>query len=291
MPVLKSLCEYKRVNRLSLKADVLLPSARQPPILLCIHGGALMAGSRNYLGPYHRNLFRKAGFALVSIDYRLAPETRLPFIIEDIRDAVRWVTDKAARIFDLDPERLAVTGESAGGYLSLMTGTFERKPRAIVSFYGYGDILGDWYTQPSPFYCQQPPISRDDAYASVGGPEKSRASGRRGLFYLYCRQHGTWPEAVSGYSLATEREKLLPYCPAYNVGSDYPPTLLLHGDQDTDVPCQQSVQMSEELTRHSVENRLVIVKNGQHGFDRDTGNPEVRRVLDEAVDFLRAHLS
>lgn len=95
---------------------------------------------------------------------------------------------------------------------------------------------------------------------------------------------------MSGYRPATEREKLLPYCPAYNVGADYPPTLLLHGDADTDVPCQQSVQMAEELTRHGVENRLVIVENGGHGFDGDTGSPEVRRVLDEAVDFLRAHL-
>ncbi len=97
MPILQAVCEYKKAQGCSLKADVLLPGTKRPPVLLCIHGGALIGGSRKYLGNYQSNLYRRAGFAVVSIDYRLAPETLLPGIIDDIRDALAWVRGEGAR--------------------------------------------------------------------------------------------------------------------------------------------------------------------------------------------------
>ena len=292
MPILQATCEYKRVRGCSIKADVFLPSSPRPPVLLAIHGGALISGSRKYLAGYQRSLYQKAGFAVVSIDYRLAPETRLAFILEDIQDAIRWVIDEGARAFNFDPERWAVLGSSAGGYLSLMSGTFGLKPRAIISFYGYGDILGDWYSQPSATYCQQyPPISREEAYACVGGREKSTGNEGRYQFYFYCRQQGIWPQAVTGLSPLNDRDKLLPFCPVYNIQPGYPPTLLLHGDQDSDVPCQQSIQMSQALTEQGIHNRLLLVGGAEHGFDADTQNPEVKRVLDQVVNFLKEQLN
>jgi dipeptidyl aminopeptidase/acylaminoacyl peptidase len=78
------------------------------------------------------------------------------------------------------------------------------------------------------------------------------------------------------------REKQIPFCPAYNMDRDYPATLLLHGDQDTDVPCQQSIQMAAALSQHGIPNQLILFKGGGHGIDADTKNPEVKRVLDEA---------
>jgi acetyl esterase/lipase len=290
MPSLKASWEYKKINGCSIKADVFLPDINHPPVLVYIHGGALISGSRRYLRSSQARLYRKAGFAVVSIDYRLAPETKLPSIIEDIQDAFRWVSEEGASLFGFDPDRMAVAGGSAGGYLSLMSGTFEQKPRAIVSFYGYGDILGDWYCQPSPFYCQQMPmISGEEAWASVGGREKSSGKNRRYTFYFYCRQQGIWPEAVSGYSLVTEKEELVPFCPVHNIGPGYPPTLLLHGDRDTDVPCEQSIQMADALARRGIPNKLVLIQDGEHGFDGDTKNPAVKQALDEVIDFLKEH--
>jgi len=160
----------------------------------------------------------------------------------------------------------------------------KRQPLTVT----YGDILGDWYGQPSAHYCQQhPPIPREEAYARVGGREKSVGRESRYQFYFYCRQQGIWPQAVSGYSPLAEREKLLPFCPVYNIQPGYPPTLLLHGDQDSDVPFQQSLQMSQALTQQGIYNRLMIIGGGEHGFDQDTKNPEVKRALDEVVNFLR----
>jgi acetyl esterase/lipase len=233
----------------------------------------------------------KAGFAIASIDYRLAPETKIDFIMEDIQDALQWVRDEGARIFNWDVDRVAVVGGSAGGYLSLMTGTFAAKPRAIVSFYGYGDILGDWYTKPSEHYCRtQPLYTPEEAWASVGKRITASGSSKRYKFYFYCRQQGIWPEAVSGYNTQTNREKLLRFCPAYNVQAGYPPTLLLHGDKDTDVPYEQSVQMSQVLQQHGIENELITIQGGGHGFDDNMKDPTVKRAIDRVVEFLNQHL-
>ena len=291
MPVLRALCEYKNVNGCSIRADVYLPRAPYPPVILYIHGGALILGSRKGLLAYELDLYCQAGFAVISIDYRLAPETRLGSIVEDVRDALDWVRGEGARAFNLNAGRIAAVGGSAGGYLSLMTGTFAVKPQAIVSFYGYGDILGDWYCQPSEHYRKQPLVSKEEAYASVGQRETTQTRKRRIAFYLHCRQQGIWPEAVSGYSLATEREKLIPFCPAYNVRRGYPPTLLLHGDQDTDVPYEQSVQMARELDRCGIENELLTLSGRGHGFDSNGQDPVVKRALDTVMSFLTKHLA
>jgi acetyl esterase/lipase len=90
--------------------------------------------------------------AILKIDYRLAPETKLDAILEDIDAAYGWLRKEGSRE-GLDADRVAVVGHSAGGYLTLMAGCrFSPKPAALVSFYGYGDIAGDWYSRPDPYY-------------------------------------------------------------------------------------------------------------------------------------------
>jgi acetyl esterase/lipase len=290
-PKISAVCEIKRVKNCSILADVFLPAGKKPPVVLFFHGGALISGSRKYLPGYQARMLREAGFAVVAADYRLAPETKLEAIIADVRDAVCWTREEGANSFEWDAERVAVMGSSAGGYLSLLSGTFEEKPRALVSFYGYGDILGEWYTLPSEYYCRsQALIPQEAAERVVGGREKSRGSSKRYAYYFYCRQQGIWPQAVSGWDPAAEREKLLRYCPAANVGTDYPPTLLLHGDADTDVPYEQSVQMVHALDARGIENRLVTMPGGGHGFDGDGKNPAVRQIFEDVVDFLHLHV-
>ena len=111
---------YKHVGELAIQADVYrVPGRTWQPVIVWIHGGALIAGNREAIAPWQVELYLQAGFCLVSIDYRLAPETKLPEIIADLRDAIRWVRRCGPGLFGLDPERLAVIGHSAGGYLTL----------------------------------------------------------------------------------------------------------------------------------------------------------------------------
>jgi hypothetical protein len=67
----------------------------------------------------------------------------------------------------------------------------------------------------------------------------------RGRFYLYCRQNGIWPQEVAAHNPVTENKWFDPYCPARNVTAKYPQTRLIHGTADTDVPYEESKNMSK----------------------------------------------
>ena len=157
---------YKAAGGCEIKADVhgAVEAGTRRPVILWIHGGALIMGGRGLnTGPGRypvlTDLYLKAGYTIVSIDYRLAPETKLPGIIEDVQDAWRWVREKAPNLVRIDPERIGVSGGSAGGYLTLMTGfCVQPRPCALVSLYGYGDVVGPWYSRPDPFYSRQPAV-------------------------------------------------------------------------------------------------------------------------------------
>jgi acetyl esterase/lipase len=261
---------YKTVGECEIKADVYSSFDGQArPVIVWVHGGALIMGHREDLPLRERDLYLAGGYQVVSVDYRLAPETKLAAIIEDVQDACEWVREAGPGLFDGQPERTALIGHSAGGYLALMGGfRVEPRPKALVSFYGYGDIVGPWYSRPDPFYRQQPLVTADEAWASVGQTVLSGSHDeQRERFYLYCRQQGLWPKEVAGHDPETEPAAFVPLCPARNVTRGYPPTLLLHGDRDTDVPYEQSAMMAEALAAAGVEHELVTIPGGEHGFD------------------------
>ena len=286
---------YKTVDGCQLQADVYTnPPLAPRPVLLWIHGGALISGSRSQLPPYQLERYIQAGFTVVSIDYRLAPETQLEQIIEDLRDAYAWIITRGPQYFGLDGERVAVVGHSAGGYLTLMAGhCVQPRPKAVVAFYGYGDIIGEWYTRPDPFYCKQAPVSIEDARRTVGNGVVTEArGGERGRFYLYCRQTGRWPIEVAGHDPDLEQGWFKDFCPLHNVTSNYPPALLIHGVPDTDVPYEQSLLMAQQLAAHKVEHELITLPELGHAFDTKAGaehSPEVLTIFNRVVEFLCTH--
>ena len=103
---------YKVVGGNEILADVYPAGARPSPVIVWIHGGALMMGHRGDLSHRHADEYLQAGYTVVSIDYRLAPETKLPAIIADLQDAFRWVHAEGAARFGADPARIGVVGGS-----------------------------------------------------------------------------------------------------------------------------------------------------------------------------------
>jgi acetyl esterase/lipase len=284
---------YKTVGACAIKADVYgASSGAERPVAVWIHGGALIMGDRRGIDRALLAELLGAGLVVVSIDYRLAPETKLPAILDDVRDALAWVRAEGPRQFGTDPDRLVVLGGSAGGYLTQVCGYHVRpRPRALVSFWGYGDIAGAWYSRPDAFYLRQPLVSEDEARAAVGTEVIAEPGARneRFRFYLYCRQNGLWPKEVAGHDPDAEPRAFDPLCPARNVTAEYPPTLLVHGTKDTDVPHEQSVLMDRELTRCGVPHELISLEGAGHGLggvDKAVVADVYRRVL----RFIQDHI-
>ena len=293
----KTTYTYKTVGTLAIQADVYRPAGREVlPAIFWIHGGALIVGTRTWMPEGQLDEYIKAGFAVVSIDYRLAPQTKLPEIIADLRDAYAWLREKGPGLFSIDPDRIAVIGHSAGGYLTLMSGfCLTPRPDCLVPFYGYGNISGPWYAEPDPFYNRQPKVSKEQAYRVVGdtavsGTYTGAVDRERGKFYLYCRQQGLWPQEVSGHD-PSDLAWYAPYEPLRNVTPEYPPTLFLHGQKDTDVPYEQSVRMAEALTRSGVDHEFITDPDWGHGFDgAGLEDPKVRAAFDRVLEFLHKHV-
>ncbi|WP_086846906.1 alpha/beta hydrolase [Amycolatopsis kentuckyensis] len=126
-----STVEYCRAGGIPLAMDLTRPAARGAPVALFLHGGGLIAGNRRPSGPGAllagsrlvplRDALTARGFAVASIDYRLAPAARWPAPLDDARCAVRFLRANAAEL-GIDPARITAVGTGAGGTLASLLG-------------------------------------------------------------------------------------------------------------------------------------------------------------------------
>ena len=291
----RSTYTYKTVDQLKIQADVYRhKDSVKRPVIVWFHGEALIMGSRTGVPKQLKDLAEKERFVLVSLDYRLAPEAKLPEIISDLNDGLAWVRKSGPTLFHADPSRLVVAGASAGGYLAQMTGISKQPPTAIVSYWGFGDVDGDWTTKPSESYRMGKLIAKEDAWAGVGAQvltSSNKKNGRgRAAFFLYLKQTGKWINAVGGFDPTKDRKKITPYCPIRNLSPKYPPTLFLHGTADKDVPVEQSLSMARELKRLGVSHEIITIEGGGHslwGGDRVL----IERAFKRSTEYIREKLS
>ena len=264
---------YHRASGQDLKLDVyqrLGPPAPNPT-LLYIHGGGWTNGTKETSAltflPY-----LEMGFSVVNVEYRLADVAHAPAAVEDCRCALRWVYRNADR-FGFDLDRIVVTGNSAGGHLSLTTGILpesagfdwacpgdrrrtwstgptssqELKVAAIINWYGVGNVLDMLHSPPG--------ISGAFTVAWLGNSPDRDQIAKRGSPLTYIRR-------------------------------ELPPVLSVHGDADPIVPYSQGVQLHEALSEMAVPNQLVTITEGGHGgFTRE----ENRRIYDAIREFLQEH--
>src|SRR5262245_27496628 len=105
-PMTKTTLTYKTAGTVQIQADLVRPKDDTTrPVVVWIHGGALIMGNRASVPKDLLDLCRAEGYALVSLDYRLAPEVKLPEIIADIDDAFRWLREQGPKTLHLDPDR------------------------------------------------------------------------------------------------------------------------------------------------------------------------------------------
>lgn len=266
-----------------LEADVYLPQDRPRAAVLYFHGGGGVMGSRRDILGLHSLL--EGGCAVISADYRLAPEVRLPEILQDAADAYHWLLREGEALLGLDVSRLALAGFSFGGYMVQQLGTMlSPSPRCIVSISGYGELMDAMYLRPSEYYCaSEPMVSPEAAHAAIRpAPTPDGSAEDRWRLYLYTRQRPAWLQIVVGTDAA---EAVEPYSPARHLTADYPPICLVHGLSDEDVPYRQSAAMAQQLMERRLPYRLITLRGG-HGVAED----ESKEAWEQILAFMKAHL-
>lgn len=189
---------YKSVGKLQIALDVYLPpnasSTSKIPVLVWYHGGGLLQGHRNQITAHTRKAATTYNVAVVSADYRFAPQVGIAEILEDVQDSIAFVRSKLASQLDngdaIDATRLAVSGSSAGGYLAILAGLYmDPKPNVILPIYPITDPLGHFFTNPQP-----PAMGRElkarEVVAEFMNPEaevvaNNEADSARGNMYLH----------------------------------------------------------------------------------------------------------
>lgn len=248
---------YREVAGTRLALDVHVPEGKGPfPAAILVHGGGWVAGDKQQYITYIFQPLTDAGFAWFSINYRLAPHDKFPADAEDVEEAIRWVKANAGK-YNVDPRRIALIGESAGGHLVSFVGA-RRKPgtrvAAVASMYGIHDFISAsvaW--KPIPTEILQ-------------------------LFGV---------RAVDAESAPI----LIKASPVIYVTKEMPPFLLIHGSKDEDVPYEQSVEMCDKMKKAGARCELITVEGAPHGMDHWEDHPEFLWYKKALVDWLQKTLS
>ncbi len=264
------------------RLDLYLPRRvrGRPPVVAFFHGGGWAAGDKALLAPGHafapwRARMVAEGFAVASVNYRLTSDGAVfPDPVHDVMAALRFLRRESSSL-GIDPQRLAVAGDSAGGHLAMMVGTSMRDPemegnvgvpgttsgvRAVISYYGACDMVerfSDHLAAGCPPYVDP---SKTSTGTLLGGVDPLD------------------PE------LRDLARKASPAVRIYTYPS--PPLLLFHGTRDCIVPPGQGERMVAAARDVGVPADLVTVPTGH-------SDPAfVRRgdLQGAAVDFLRRWL-
>lgn len=245
---------YRTAGGQQLKLDFYVPYDHKPgPTVLYIHGGGWQTGSKEQYVLWYLP-YLELGLRVVAVQYRLSGVAPAPAAVEDCRCAFRWVVRNGAR-YGVDPNRIIVSGGSAGGHLALLTAYGSAgiecpehegpapQAKAVIDYYGPTDLNAQLSTGDAPL--------------------------RRWL-----------RDAPDAAALATQ------ISPVTWIKPGLPPTLIIHGDADKTVPLQQSLDLHQALTRAGVANELITIPGGAHGRHTWTDSDTIR--VQRAIEqFLR----
>ncbi|WP_248817352.1 alpha/beta hydrolase [Frankia sp. AgB32] len=229
--------------------------ARRLPVVLTIHGGAFALGDKRDDAPVVATLLA-AGYAVAAVNYRLSGEARFPAAVQDVKAAVRWLRAHADD-HGLDPDRIAASGQSAGGYLAVMLGA-----TAGVAMYD-DPRLGS----PGVSSAVQAVI---DFYAPVNFAsmdEQARSNPRCAPADAQHGRAGSPESRFLGRTVATAPQLVRAASPLHYLGrAALPPFLIEHGDADCVVPHGQSLELAEALRAAGAPAvELTIIPGAGHG--------------------------
>ena len=249
---LKKWEDVKFISHLSgdLVLDVFRPDDSKPrAAVLCLHGGFWAKGSKKFMHPLAEGLVEK-GYVAVCSNYRLTDVAQAPAQLHDVFSAIRFLRENASD-YGINPEKIGVTGSSAGGYLAVMAAVFDTgdkrtRPNAAVGMGAQTDLL-------SP-HIQNSTVLNWSKF--MGG------------FY------GEVPQNYTKQS------------PINHLSSDDPPVAIICGEHDK--PSTRANEFRQKAVRLGVATALTEIPGAPHGLLKAT---EHRRIAINALDeFFRVHL-
>ncbi|MGR3807161.1 Acetyl esterase/lipase [Pasteurella testudinis DSM 23072] len=257
---------------LNLKMDILQPrsESKLPAVLFVTGGGFLMSPKANYI--QQRLAIAEAGYVVASIEYRHIPQGKFPDPLLDVKSAVRYLRAHAEE-FGIDKDKIAIMGESAGGYFAALAATTNgdrqfdlgenldqsSSVQAAIDLYGLSDL-----TQIGADYSPEVQAMHD-------GDNASEALMLNGI-----------PPFAAGGAVKANPELAAQANPITHISNNTPPFLLLHGDADVLVSPSQTKILFEALVEKGVSAQRYVVKNADHAGIY-WAQPQVMQVV---IDFL-----
>lgn len=254
--------EFAKPGGESLQLNLARPKVQsgKTPAILCIHGGGFRAGKREGWDARCK-LLAEQGYVAATATYRLAPKFQFPAAVEDVKAAVRWLRANAEK-YSIDPDRIGVVGDSAGGHLAQFLGVtggvaqfegdggnagFSSSVRCVVNYYGPSDLTKSYGK-------------------SVDAAE-------------------VLPMWLGGDATKEHKRHILA-SPLYWVTPSAAPTLLLQGTEDKYVNHEQAVWMAEKLKASEVEVEFLSLEGAGHGFK----GADAEKAWKAALAFFEKHL-
>lgn len=241
----------------SQKLDLYLPknSTGKIPLIIEIHGGGFVSGDK-YPSP-HAYFLVPNGYAVAALNYRLAKEAIFPAGVEDVKSAVRWLRANADK-YNFDINNFGVIGGSAGGYYSSILGV-----TGGVRDFDVGTNLG--YSSSVRAAVDEYGISNFSSLASETNNSRAGWLGCSDVFSASC---------VNAAKAS----------PVTYIDSNDSPFLILHGENDDQIPIEQSKEFYAALQKAGVPSDLILVPNAGHG------GPEFYNYNTQIVDFFNKYL-
>ena len=233
-----------------LSLDLRTPESAGAPLIVFLHGGGWLRGSRKVFTPgigVSQSFDRivAAGFAIASCEYRLSGEARFPAQLDDVDAAIQWLATHAPD-YGVDASRPVLWGVSAGATIAALTALRRRDVRGVVDWFGPADL----FTMAEHDMGDPPAETREARW--IGGP---------------AAQH---PEIARAAS------------PAHQVHAGAPPFHIAHGTADEHVPFAQSEALAEALRGVGADVEFHTVAGGKHFWQ---GLDDPSAVFDAAIDF------